>query len=526
MMRVVFYILSLSGLGLVYLLHIFEFYETSIALLYFMIFYIAVGIYDVLQKKHTILRMYPVIGHIRYMLEYIRAEIQQYFIANDTEELPFNREFRNIVYQRAKNALDTVPFGTKQRIELPGYLFCRQSLAPQHFSEANTRVLIGNKSCKQPYLASILNISAMSFGALSSNAIKALNKGAKKGGFYHNTGEGGLSPYHKQGGDLCFQLGTAYFGCRTEEGGFDEKKFKAIAAQNTVKMIELKLSQGAKPSHGGILPKEKISEEIAEIRGVPLGKDCISPSAHSEFDSPKGLLQFIQKLRDLSEGKPVGFKLCIGKKSEFMSICKAMVKTKIYPDFITIDGSEGGTGAAPLEFTNRLGITSSEAVVFVHNCLIGINVRNKIKIIVSGKVVTGFHILEKLATGADICNAARPMMFALGCIQSLNCHNNTCPTGVATQSKLRSRSLFVEDKAERVYNYHHNTIKSFRELAGALGVNSLEKLGPELIHKRNEKKGSTSYLNLFPRLKPGELLSKRINPEFAEDWKLASAEVF
>ncbi|MCH9753315.1 MAG: FMN-binding glutamate synthase family protein [Alphaproteobacteria bacterium] len=525
-MRIVFYILSLLGLALTYILHIFQFDDLSLILLFFMIFYISVGAYDVLQTKHTILRMYPVIGHIRYMLEYIRAEIQQYFIANDTEELPFNREIRSIVYQRSKNALDTVPFGTKQHIEMPGYLFCRQSLAPKHFPEANTRVRIGNKYCKKPYTSAILNISAMSFGALSSNAIMALNKGAKKGNFYHNTGEGGLSPHHKQGGDLCFQLGTAYFGCRTEDGGFDKKKFKKIASQDEVKMIELKLSQGAKPSHGGILPKEKISKEIAEIRGIPLDKDCLSPPAHSEFDSPHSLLKFIKKLRDLSEGKPVGFKLCIGKKTDFMSICKAMVKTKIYPDFITVDGSEGGTGAAPLEFTNRLGITSNEAVVFVHNCLVGINIRDQIKIIVSGKVATGFHILEKLAIGADICNTARPMMFALGCIQSLNCHNNSCPTGIATQSKIRSKALFVEDKAERVYNYHRNTMRSFRELAGALGVNSLDGLEPGLIYRRNEKKGSISYLKLFPPLKPGELLSKRINPEFAEDWKLANEESF
>jgi len=491
-----------------------------------MTLYISVGMYDVLQKKHTILRMYPVIGHIRYILEYIRPEIRQYFVANDTEELPFSREIRSIVYQRSKNALDTTPFGTKHRIDLPGYLFCKHSLSPQHFPEANTRVLIGNKSCKQPYLASILNISAMSFGSLSANAIMALNKGAKKGDFYHNTGEGGLSPYHKQGGDLCFQLGTAYFGCRTDDGGFDEKKFKALSNLDSVKMIELKLSQGAKPSHGGILPKEKISNEIAEIRGIRDDEDCVSPPFHSEFNSPKTLLLFIKKLRDLSAGKPVGFKLCIGKKSEFMSICKAMIKIKIYPDFITVDGSEGGTGAAPLEFTNRIGMTIDESIIFVHNCLIGSNLRDKIRVIASGKVATGFDVLKKLSIGADICNAARSMMFALGCIQSLNCHNNSCPSGIATQSKLRSKALFVADKAERVNNYHNNTIRSFRELAGALGVDSLKKLEPGLIYKRNEMKGSISYLELFPPLRPGELLSKRINPEFSKDWKQASEEVF
>lgn len=526
MMRIVFYITVVVFSLFTYFIYNYESKELAEFLLYLLVPYTLIGMHDVIQKKHTILRMYPVIGHLRYMLEYIRPEIRQYFISSDNEEMPFNREIRSIVYQRAKNSLDALPFGTRMDVKSVGYHFCKHSLAPKDFPHEATRIKIGGRSCKKPYHASILNISAMSFGALSANAIRALNQGAKKGDFYHNTGEGGISPYHEQGGDLCFQVGTGYFGCRSKDGGFDQKKFQSASRQEHVKMIELKLSQGAKPSHGGILPKEKISEEISRIRGIPQDQDCVSPPAHTEFNSPITLLKFIKKLRELSGGKPVGFKLCVGRKTEFMAICKAMVKTKIYPDFITIDGSEGGTGAAPLEFSNRLGITIDEAIIFVHHCLIGVKLRDKIRIIASGKVATGFDLLEKLAIGADLCNAARPMMFALGCIQSLSCHNNNCPTGIATQSKLRSKSLVVEDKRERVYNYHKNTLKSFCELAGAMGIDSLDKITPEIIYRRSDRRRSESYEKLFPALKPGELLSKKIDENFVEDWKAASAESF
>jgi glutamate synthase domain-containing protein 2 len=526
MMRIVFYIIVTISSLLTYLIYRYESQELAEAMLFILVPYTLIGMYDILQKKHTILRMYPVIGHIRYILEYIRPEIRQYFISSDNEELPFNREVRNIVYQRSKNALDTLPFGTRMDVKSIGYHFCKHSMVPKIFSHEETRVKIGGSSSKKPYSASILNISAMSFGALSSHAIKALNQGAKKGSFLHNTGEGGLSPYHEQGGDLCFQLGTGYFGCRDKDGRFDPNLFKSISHKDHVKMIELKISQGAKPSHGGILPKAKISEEISRIRGISMDQDCVSPPSHTEFDSPLTLLKFIEKLRKLSGGKPIGFKLCIGKKTEFMSICKAMLKLRIYPDFITVDGAEGGTGAAPLEFSNRLGVTIDEAIIFVNQCLVGVKLRDKIKIIASGKVATGFDVLEKLAIGADLCNAARPMMFALGCIQSLSCHNNTCPTGIATQSKLREKSLVVADKATRVYRYHKNTVHSFCELAGAMGLEKLDDIDASLLLRRSDRRRSESYEELFPELRSGELLSKKIHEDFEQCWKAASAESF
>ncbi len=525
-MRIVFYIISLLGVVSTIAIYMLGHHAIAETIFYFLIIYILVGIYDVMQKEHTILRLYPVIGHLRYMLEFIRPEIHQYFIADDKSERPYSREMRSVIYQRAKNTMDTVPFGTKHDIYTEGYEFCEHSINACHYPEENTRIIIGGPQCKKPYNASILNISGMSFGALSPNAIRALNKGAKLGNFYHNTGEGGISKYHLEGGDLCWQIGTGYFGCRKSNGRFDPKIFKEKASMECVKMIELKISQGAKPSHGGILPKAKITKEISEFRLVPMDKDCESPPKHSEFDSPEGLMNFIQNLRELSGSKPVGFKLCIGKKIEFMAICKAMLKTKTLPDFITIDGAEGGTGAAPIEFTNRLGMTIAEAIMFVNNCLVGINVREKIKIIASGKIATGFHLLSNLALGADSCNVARAMMFALGCIQSLHCNTNACPTGVATQSKYRSWALDVNAKYKRVANYHRNTIKSFQELAGAMGCNSQEDLIPDLIYRRNEKRKSVSYRQMNVFLEQGELLSDKIHPEFAEDWKKAQAENF
>lgn len=525
-MRVVFYFISVFGITAVYILYLMRFYELAEVCFYLICVYIAIGVYDILQKKHTILRLYPVIGHLRYMLEYIRPEIQQYFIASDKNERPFSRELRSIVYQRAKGELDTIPFGTKHDIGDPGYDFIQHSLNATKLPKEETRVLIGGPSCKLPYSASIMNISAMSFGALSQNAIIALNKGASRGNFYHNTGEGGLTKYHLHGGDLCFQIGTAYFGCRTRGGGFDSEMFQKKAKLESVKMIEIKLSQGAKPSHGGILPKEKITEEIAEFRGVNMGEDCESPPTHTEFNNPVGLLEFVKKLRDLSGGKPVGFKLCIGKKSEFMSICKAMVKTKIMPDFITVDGAEGGTGAAPLEFSNRLGMTIDEAIIFVHNCLVGVNMRKQIKVIASGKVITGFHLLHKIAIGADLCNSARGMMFALGCVQSLSCNTNACPTGVATQSKYRSWALNVEDKYKRVANYHDSTLKSFIEIVGAMGISSISNLTPDLVYRRGEKRQSNSYADLHAYIATGNLLSKSVHKDYIDEWNKASVDAF
>lgn len=482
--------------------------------------------YDLIQKKHTILRNFPVLGHIRYLLEFIRPEIQQYFIADDEEELPFNRETRTLVYERSKNIRDTIPFGTERDILKVGYTWALHSLAPKHMSEVYPRVLIGGPDCKKPYNASILNISAMSFGSLSAKAIMALNQGAKLGGFAHNTGEGGLSPYHLQGGDIVFQLGTAYFGCRNEQGDFDETEFVKLASLEEVKMIEIKLSQGAKPSHGGILPAAKLTPEIAAIRKVALGKDVLSPAAHTAFDSPSGLLLFIKKLRDLTNGKPIGFKLCLGRKEQFLGICKAMLESNIFPDFITVDGAEGGTGAAPEEFTNNMGEPLEAGLVFVHNALVGIDARDKIRIICSGKVANGFDLLLNIALGADLCNSARAMMMSVGCIQSKQCNANTCPTGVATQDRRLQHGLVVDQKKHRVANFHKNTMKSFLELVGAMGLSNPADIKPDYLVRRVSDERVKHLSEVYEYLSPGQLLGPNIPDSFKKYWELARAEAF
>lgn len=489
--------------------------------------FLIIGIYDFFQSKHAIRRNFPLIGNARYILEFIRPEIQQYFIATNQSDRPFNREFRSLAYQRAKKIRDTMPFGTQQDIDKPGYETIRHSLSPTIIPEHDRRITIGGDDCKQPYSASRLNISAMSYGALSKNAIMALNGGAKKGNFYHNTGEGGLTPHHlENGGDLVWQLGTANFGCRNKQGRFDAEKFKEKATLDQVKMIEIKLSQGAKPSHGGILPAAKLTHEIAEIRGIPMGKDCLSPPTNPEFSTPIELLEFVTRLRELSGGKPVGFKLCVGYRREFFSICKAMLKTGILPDFITVDGAEGGTGAAPVEFSNRLGEPLNEGLIFVNNALIGIGLRDKIKIIASGKVITGFHLISKLAFGADLCNSARGMMFALGCIQALQCNANTCPTGVTTQNPRLMRGLVVSDKIDRVCNFQHLTVDSGLELAGAMGVKQLSDLCLAHIFYRDNWAECVSYADMYPTLKPGGLLLEPIHEAYASPWNRASADKF
>lgn len=483
-------------------------------------------IHDVVQTKHTILRNFPILGHMRYFLEFFRPEIQQYFIANDEEELPFNRELRSVVYRRAKNERDTIPFGTEKDISKVGYTWVLHSLAPKHATEVQSRIMVGGPDCKKPYNASRLNVSAMSFGALSPNALMALNKAAKIGGFAHNTGEGGLSPYHLQGGDVIFQIGTAYFGCRDDQGHFHPEEFQKEANKDEVKMIEIKLSQGAKPSHGGILPAAKLTEEIAKVRKVKMGHDVISPPAHSAFDTPKGLLQFVKQLRDLTGGKPIGFKLCIGKRSEFLGICKAMVETNILPDFITVDGAEGGTGAAPLEYSNRVGEPLEAGLVFVHNALVGINVRDKIRVICSGKVITGFNMVSKIAMGADMCNSARGMMMSIGCIQSKQCNSNTCPTGVATQNKRLQMGLVVEEKKHRAANFHSNTIKSFLEITGAMGYSNPDDIPPDAIMRRVQENQVKSFREIYDYLEPGQLLGKEIPESYQKFWELADADRF
>ncbi len=487
---------------------------------------ILLGLYDFIQVKHTLLRLYPVIGHFRYMFESIRPEIQQYFVESNINGRPINREFRALVYQRAKSVRDTRPFGTQFDVYRAGYEWMNHSLLPIHIKNKHPRIQFGGTDCLKPYNASPMNISAMSFGALSKHAIMALNKGAKIGNFAHNTGEGGLSPYHlKHGGDLIWQIGTGYFGCRNNAGNFDETLFIEKAQLDTVKMIEIKLSQGAKPGHGGILPAAKLTREIAEIRHVTLGQDVISPAAHSTFNTPRGLLEFVSRLRTLSGGKPVGFKLCLGKRSEFLAICKAMLETGITPDFITVDGGEGGTGAAPIELTNSVGTPLRDAIIFVNSALLGFGLRDKIRLIASGKIFTAFHMARMLALGADTINSARGMMLALGCIQSRICNTDKCPTGIATQDPTRYKALNVNNKAQRVANYHNSTVKNLTELLGASGIKSLQELKPIHINRRVNGTKTANYAELYPAINQNCLLCAENLPDnWKYDWENASAE--
>jgi glutamate synthase domain-containing protein 2 len=488
---------------------------------------VIIGIVDMCQTRHSIRRNFPVIAHFRYILEAIRPEINQYFIESNTDGRPFSREQRSVVYQRAKRQLDTLAFGTKSDVYEIGYEWLTHSLAPKHVDHDSLRVTVGGPQCPKPYSASIFNISAMSFGSLSQNAILALNGGAKLGNFYHDTGEGGLSPYHLQpGGDLVWEIGTGYFSARTKDGKFDPVRFTENSSHPSVKMVELKLSQGAKPGHGGILPARKLTREIADIRGVEMGRDVLSPPAHSAFKSPIGLIEFIAQMRELSGGKPAGFKLCIGKRREFLSICKAMVQTGIYPDFIVIDGGEGGTGAAPLEFSNHVGSPLRESQIFVHNALVGFGLRKHIKLIVSGRIITGFDIVSRIATGADICNSARGMMMALGCIQALRCNSNECPTGVATQDPQLTAGLVPSDKRQRVCNYHHETLKSVSELVGALGITGTSELRPWHLMKRTGLAEIKHYGEIHDFIPEGSLLTKDLPKSFARAMAAANADSF
>lgn len=485
-----------------------------------------VGINDLSQTKQTIRRNFPIIGNGRYLMELIRPEINQYFVESNVDGMPFNRERRSVIYQRAKGALDTLPFGTQTDVYATDYEWINHSLRPKPMMKEDPRVLVGGKDCKQPYLASLFNISAMSYGSLSKNAVLALNTGAKKGGFYHNTGEGGLSPYHlAPGGDVVWQIGTGYFSCRNKDGTFSEDEFKKRAVLPNVKMIEIKLSQGAKPGHGGILPAKKLTQEIIDIRGVEPGKDVLSPPAHGTFSTPEGLLQFVKKLRDLSEGKPIGFKLCLGEPREFLSIVKAMLKTGILPDFITVDGAEGGTGAAPVEFSNSMGTPLNEGLTFIHNSLVGAGLRDQLRIIAAGKIVTGVNIVSKIALGADLCNSARGMMFALGCIQALRCNSNQCPTGVATQDPELVRGLHVPDKSQRVANFHKATIHSFLEVIAAAGVSHPSEIRPHHILRRVSPMRVCNYGEIYGTLEPGVLL-RNPPPQYAKAWTESSAESF
>jgi len=482
---------------------------------------------DATQTRHSVLRNYPVIGHIRFLLEFIRPEMRQYFIEGDNEAAPFSRQQRSLVYQRAKGDADKRPFGTQMDVSAVGYEWINHSMQPTTLPTHDFRVLIGEGRA-QPYSASVFNISAMSFGALSANAVLALNAGAKRGGFAHDTGEGSISRYHREnGGDLIWEIGSGYFGCRNLDGSFDEQRFVDNATQPQVKMIELKLSQGAKPGHGGVLPGPKVTLEIAEARGVTPWEDCISPASHSAFGTPIEMMQFIDKLRGLSGGKPVGFKLCIGHPWEWFAITKAMLETGITPDFIVVDGAEGGTGAAPLEFTDHVGAPLQEGLLLVHNTLVATGLRSKIKLGCAGKVVSAFDIARMLALGADWCNSARGFMFALGCIQSQSCHTGHCPTGVTTQDPQRARALVVPTKADRVFNFHDSTLHALKELVQAAGLSDPSELTADHIVRRTSEGAVKLLANLLPFAKPGELLSGEPTQQvFRMYWPMAQASSF
>ena len=496
----------------------------------------AVGIADLSQTKRALLRNYPILAHFRYLLESVRPEMRQYFLEDDDAPNPFSRNQRSLVYQRAKQAVDKRPFGTQLDVYQNDYEWINHSIVPARVASHDFRITIGAQRA-QPYSASVFNISAMSFGALSANAIRALNQGAQKGGFMHDTGEGSISRYHRPdnaheaGGDLVWEIGSGYFGCRNDDGSFSAEKFAANAQLPQVKMIEVKLSQGAKPGHGGMLPGAKVSIEIATARGVPVGVDCISPSSHSAFDTPISLLQFIDRLRTLSGGKPTGFKLAIGHPWEFFGIVKAMLQTGITPDFIVVDGGEGGTGAAPVEFSDHVGVPLQEALLLVHDTLVGANLRDQVKIGASGKIISAFDIARTLALGADWCNSARGFMFALGCIQSQNCHTDRCPTGVATQDALRQRALVVPDKAERVANFHQSTLKALAELIAAAGLAHPSELKPHHLVRRVSANQVKLASALLPYLVPGQLLGDAKTlaalPEvFSTYWPIAQARSF
>ncbi|HXE20227.1 MAG TPA: FMN-binding glutamate synthase family protein [Castellaniella sp.] len=487
-----------------------------------------VGINDMRQTRHAIRRNYPVIGNLRFLFEFVRPEIRQYFFEDDTLEQPFSRVSRSLVYQRAKRQTDLRPFGTQGDVYGHDYEWINHAMVPAHITDTDFRITVGGPDCTRPVELSVFNISAMSFGALSANAVMALNRGAALGKFAHDTGEGGVSAYHlKHGGDLIWNIGSGYFGCRNDDGSFSEERFADMARRDNIRMIEIKLSQGAKPGHGGVLPGPKVTAEIAAARGVPVGRDCVSPSSHSAFGTPIELMHFIVRLRELSGGKPVGFKLCIGHPWEWFAIAKAMLATGVTPDFIVVDGAEGGTGAAPIEFVDHVGTPLREGLRLVHNTLVGIGLREKVRLGASGKVVSAFDMARIMALGADWCNSARAYMFAIGCIQAQVCHTGRCPTGVTTQDPKRQKALVVADKSIRVANYHANTLKALGELLGAAGLHHPGELRPHHIARRIPN-GEVRVLSaLFPDLEKGELLEGRFrNTIFRTAWPMAQAESF
>jgi glutamate synthase domain-containing protein 2 len=484
---------------------------------------LAVALYDVLQRTHAVLRNYPVVGHLRYLLELVRPELQQYFIERNFDGRPYDRDTRSIIYQRAKGIEGVKAFGTERNVNEVGYEYLVHATAPVPLPPEPPRVRIGGPHCTQPYDMALLNVSAMSFGALSANALRALNVGAAAGGFAHDTGEGGLSRYHLYGGDLVWELGSGYFGARTEDGAFDPTRFADKAAHAAVKCVSLKLSQGAKPGIGGVLPAAKVTAEIAAVRGVPIGRDCISPAAHSAFRTPRELVAFVARLRELAGGKPVGIKLCVGRRTDVLAICKAMVDEGTGPDFVVVDGKEGGTGAAPLEYSDHVGTPLTEGLMAVHNALVGVGLRDQVKIGAAGKVAVGSDIVKRIIQGADYTNAARAMMMATGCIQSQRCHTNHCPVGVATQDPRRARALDVADKSRRVQRYQAATVAQAVQLMASMGCATPAELAPHQLMRRIGYTDTFSYAELFTWLEPGELLAGPPK-EWAADWKAADPD--
>ncbi|MFE5677043.1 FMN-binding glutamate synthase family protein [Streptomyces erythrochromogenes] len=484
------------------------------------------ALHDVLQRRHSLLRNYPVIGHLRFALEALRPEIQQYFIERNFDGRPFDRDTRSLVYERAKGTDAEEPFGSERDLYEAGSEYLTPSMAPRPLSAGTPRVRVGGPDCTQPYDMALLNISAMSFGSLSANAILALNTGAQQGGFAHDTGEGGLSDHHlRPGGDLVWEIGTGYFGCRTDDGGFDEREFARKAAHPHVKAVSLKISQGAKPGVGGVLPGAKVNAEIARVRGVPQGRTVVSPPYHRVYSTPRELVRFLARMRELADGKPVGFKLCVGSRREFLAVCRAALEEDTAPDFIVVDGAEGGTGAAPLEFADTVGLPLGEGLMTVHNALVGTGLRDRIRVGAAGKVATGGDLVKRLLQGADYTNAARAMMFAVGCIQAQRCHTNTCPVGVATQSERRARALDVGDKAQRVRRYQEATVRSAREIMAAMGIEDPRALRPHMLLQRVDPHTVRSYAELHEWLSPGQLLASP--PEsWAADWAAADPDRF
>ncbi len=484
------------------------------------------GLYDLVQTRHSLWRNFPILARLRWVAEELRPFLRSYIVESETEGRPFNHEERAMVYRRAKDVSSVEPFGSHLDIDKPPYEWLAHSIAAHHPEDKDPRVMIGAKGTAKPYSASVFNISAMSFGSLGAKAIESLNKGAAKGGFYHDTGEGGVSQYHQQGGDLVWEIGSAYFGCRAKDGGFDAGRFAETAQQDAVKMIEIKLSQGAKPGHGGVLPGSKVTREIAQARGIEIGKTCYSPAAHTSFTTPIEMMEWAAQLRELSGGKPVGLKFCVGQRWEVLAICKAMLETGIKADFLVVDGAEGGTGAAPAEFLDHIGAPLREGLVLVRNALVGTGLKDEVKLACAGKQISAFNLATSMALGADWVNSARGFMFALGCIQSLNCHNNKCPTGIATSDPSRQRGLVVADKAERVYNFHRNTVAALMEVVGAAGCAHPAELTPRHIMHRVTEDIARTAERAYRFVEPDELLESPHTTHLKREWALAQAASF